>query len=79
MKGGQAPGKVIGTFDAADINYAAEYLAKLVKENNLSPKILVVHRFTKGMVTNYKQIKTRPEVQGRHGYGWEWGHRGSEI
>jgi hypothetical protein len=63
MKGGQAPGKVIGTLDAADINYATEYLAKLVKDNNLSPKILVVHRFTKGMVTNYLQIKTRPEVQ----------------
>jgi hypothetical protein len=63
MKGGQAPGKVVGTFDAADINYTTEYLAKLVKENNLPPKVLVIHRFTKGMVTNYKQIKTRPEVQ----------------
>ena len=63
MKGGQAPGKVVGTFDAADINYATEYLAKLVKENNLPPKILVVHRFTQAMVTNYKQIKLRPEVQ----------------
>jgi hypothetical protein len=63
MKGGQAPGKVIGTFDAADINYVTEYLAKLVRENNLPPKVLVIHRFTKGMVTNYKQIKIRPEVQ----------------
>jgi len=63
MKGGQAPGKVIGSFDAADINYTTEYLAKLVKDNNLPPKVLVVHRFTRGMVTNYKQIKTRPEVQ----------------
>ena len=63
MKGGQAPGKVIGTFDAADINYASEYLTKLVKENKLTPKVLIVHRFTRGMVTNYKQIKTRPEVQ----------------
>jgi hypothetical protein len=63
MKGGQAPGKVIGTVDAKDINYVSEYLAKLVKENNLPPKVLVVHRFTRNMVTNYKQIKTRPEVQ----------------
>ena len=63
MKGGQAPGKVIGTLDAADINFASDYLAKLVKDNNLTPKILIVHRFTKNMVTNYKQIKTRPEVQ----------------
>jgi hypothetical protein len=63
MKSGHAPGKVVGTFDAADINYATEYLAKLVKENNIPPKILVIHRFTQAMVTNYKNIKLRPEVQ----------------
>ncbi len=63
MKTGKKPGTVIGTFDAADINYAATYLAKLVKENNLPPKILVVHRFTRPMVTNYKNIKPLPEVQ----------------
>lgn len=63
MKGGQKPGSVIGTFDAADVNYVSSYLAKLVKENNLPPKILVVHRFTRAMVTNYKQIKLQPEVQ----------------
>jgi hypothetical protein len=63
MKTGKKPGSVIGTFDAADVNYASGYLAKLVTENNLPPKILVVHRFTENMVTNYKQIKTLPEVQ----------------
>lgn len=63
MKGGQAPGKVVGSFDAEDINYATGYLAKLVTENNLTPKVFIVHRFTQGGVTNYKQIKTRPEVQ----------------
>lgn len=63
MKNGQPPGSNIGTFDAADINYAAEYLAVLVNENNLPPKILVVHRFTNAMLTNYKLIKTRKEVQ----------------
>ena len=63
MKFGNAPGTVIGTFDAADINYAAEYLAGLVRENHLPPKILVVHRFTKDMVTNYKKIAPLPEVQ----------------
>ena len=63
MKGGQKPGSVIGVFDAADINYAAGYLQKIVKEKNLPPKILVVHRFTQGMVKNYKNIKITPEVQ----------------
>lgn len=63
MKSGLRPGTAIGTFDAADINYASEYLAALVNVNNLPPKILVVHRFTNGMVTNYKKILTRSEVQ----------------
>ena len=63
MKTGKKPGSVIGSFDAADINFTTNYLAKLVRENNIPPKILVVHRFTNPMVTNYKQIKTRPEVQ----------------
>jgi hypothetical protein len=63
MKNGKVPSTSIGTFDASDINFASEYLVKLVKENDLSPKILVVHRFTQGMVTNYKKIITRPEVQ----------------
>ena len=63
MKTGKKLGSVIGTFDAADINYTSQYLAELVKKYNLPPKILIVHRFTQGMVTNTKLIKTRPEVQ----------------
>lgn len=63
MKDGSHPGKKIGTYDAADVNYVSDYLAKLVKKNNLPPKILIVHRFTKKMLTNYQNIKLRPEVQ----------------
>ena len=37
--------------------------AKIVKDNNLTPKVLVVHRFTESMVTNYKNITPLPEVQ----------------
>ena len=63
MKGGEVPCTKIGTLDASDINFASEYLATLVRQNHLPPKVLVVHRFTKGMVTNYKKIKTYPEIQ----------------
>ena len=63
MHNGNPPGTVIGTMDAADINYAARYLANLVQENNLPPKILIVHRFTSAMVTNSKNITPLPEVQ----------------
>ena len=63
MKTGNKPGTVIGTMDASDVNYVTDYLTRLVKANNLPPKILVVHRFTQAMVTNYKKIETHPEVQ----------------
>ena len=63
MKSGKRPGTLIGTFDATDVNYASEYLSALVKENDLPPKILVVHRFRTDMLTNYKKIKTCSEVQ----------------
>ena len=63
MKTGIRPGKIVGTLDATDINFSADYLAKIVRENNIPPKILVVHRYTQKMVTNYKQIKPLPEVQ----------------
>jgi len=63
MHGGAKPGTVIGSLDATDINWAANYLAKIVQDNNLPPKILVIHRFTEEMVTHYKQITPLPEVQ----------------
>lgn len=63
MKGTIRPGKAVGTYDAADVNFAGEYLAKLVRDNNLPPKILVVHRYTQKMLTNYQNIKPLPEVQ----------------
>lgn len=63
MKGKQVPCTAIGTFDAEDINVASEYLAQLVRKYKLPPKVLVVHRFTKQMVTNYSKIKQHPEVQ----------------
>ena len=71
MKSGIRPGKVVGTYDAVDVNFAANYLAKIVKENNLPPKVLVVHRYTQKMLTNYQLIKPLPEVQiVMHMDGW---------
>ncbi len=71
MKSGIRPGKIVGTLDATDINFTTEYLAKIVKDNNLTPKILVVHRYTQKMITNYKLIKILPETQiVMHMDGW---------
>lgn len=71
MKSGHNPGEAVGVYDAADINFCTNYMAKIVRENNLPPKMLVVHRFTQNGVTNYKNIKTIPEVQiVMHMDGW---------
>ena len=63
MRNGRVPGEYVGSVDAADINWTTEYLAGLVREHGLPPKVLVVHRFTRPMVTNASAIELRPEVQ----------------
>jgi hypothetical protein len=80
IKSGKKPGTKIGTYDAADINYASGYLKDLVKKYNLPPKVFTVHRFTRGGVTNSKEIKLRPEVQivmHMDGWGAPWLKRDS--
>jgi hypothetical protein len=77
---GNIPGSKIGTYDAADINYASGFLLSLVKKYNLPPKVFIVHRFTKNMVTNAKQIALHPEVQvimNMDGWGAPWLKRDS--
>ncbi len=63
LKNGEVPGTKIGSFNSDDVNAAVDYLAMLVKKYNLPPKILIVHRFTQGMITGYEKIKKVPEVQ----------------
>jgi hypothetical protein len=75
MKGGGIPGQRVGTYDAADINYATRFLAGLVDKYRLPPKILVVHRYTPGGVTNYRKIALDPRVQivvEMDGFGAPW-------
>jgi len=77
---GKKPGTKIGTYDAADINFAAGYLQSLVKKYNLPPKVFTVHRFTRNGVTNSKNIALRPEVQivmHMDGWGAPWLKRDS--
>jgi len=69
------PGERIGTMDASDVNYAISLLSDVVKQNNLPPKILVVHRFTRKMLTNANQIRLDPRVQvviNMDGWGQPW-------
>jgi len=80
IKSGKIPGTKIGTYDAADVNYASGFLKELVKKYNLPPKVLIVHRFTRNGVTNARNITLRPEVQvvvNMDGWGAPWLKRDS--
>lgn len=71
MRGGTQPGRRIGTMYAADINWVMDQLARIVRENNLPPKVLVIHRFTRNMVPDVQNVRLRPEVQFvMHMDGW---------
>jgi tetrahydromethanopterin S-methyltransferase subunit G len=71
MRGGVVPGRRIGTMYAADINWVMDHLTKIVQENNLPPKVLIIHRFTRGMVPDVENVRLRPEVQlVMHMDGW---------
>lgn len=63
MKGDKKPGRVIGSFDAKDVNYASDFLEQLVTKDSLPPKILVVHRFTRPMLRHSDRITLDPRVQ----------------
>jgi hypothetical protein len=71
MKDGSNPGRRVGTYDAADINWVQQQLADLVAAKRLLPKILIVHRYTRPMVTNARNIRHFPTVQVvMHMDGW---------
>jgi hypothetical protein len=74
------PGTRIGTLDARDVNEAIDVLAGLVTKDSLPPKILVVHRFTRDMLTHYDRIRIDPRVQvviNMDGWGPPWMKRES--
>jgi transcriptional regulator with XRE-family HTH domain len=56
------PGQVLGSVDAKSVNQVINYLADLVKRNNLPQKLLVIHRFTDDMIRNKDKIKTPSQV-----------------
>ena len=75
MKDGSKPGTKIGTMTSGDVNYAIKLLADLVTQYHLPPKILIVHRFTRRMLSDSKGIKLDPRVQvviNMDGWGQPW-------
>ncbi len=53
------PGKTEGKVSAKELNKVSDYLAGIVKENNLPQKVMVVHQFRKGSVHGRNKIEQR--------------------
>ena len=52
----------IGSVDASEVNQVVDWLAQLVRNNNLPQKLLMVHQFSHQMITNRSEIRTSPEL-----------------
>lgn len=57
------PGKDAGSITADEINRASLRLNTIVENENLPPKVLLVHQFTQPMIKNREEIKQRDDVQ----------------
>ena len=62
MDPGQLPGQQIGDTDARTVNEVSRYLSGIVRRRNLPQKLLVVHRFTEGMIKDERRLRTDPGV-----------------
>ena len=60
---GQVPGVDLGHVDGSEIEPAVQYLDNMVKQNNLPAKVLLVHQFQSGIVTNKQLINPTKSVQ----------------
>lgn len=59
----EQPLQQVGHVDAAEINEVADWLAELVRENNLPQKALMVHQFQYQMIRNRDAVNTsHPEL-----------------
>jgi len=58
-----APGVVIGSLEAADVNAVQHYLDDVVRRYDLPPKILVVHQFLIEMIKHPEDIELLSAVE----------------
>ncbi len=63
MAQGEVPGRDLGSMDASDINQVQAMLDGAAVKAGLPYKILIVHEFQAGMITNLNQLRTYPHVE----------------
>lgn len=63
MQAGEVPGQVVGHLDASQINAVQQELETFTEANGLGDKVLIIHQFDEGMITNKEDIQRFPHVQ----------------
>jgi hypothetical protein len=59
MSAGGVPGERIGTVSAAEVNAVSAWLEDLTVRHRLPQKLLLIHQFTPGMITNKRAVLPR--------------------
>ena len=62
MGPGGVPGERIGSVDASMVNKVTAFLAKLIRENDLPQKLVVIHQFTDDMVKNKQNLRVHRNI-----------------
>lgn len=60
---GQVPGVDLGTVEGSDIQRAVLYMDRLVEEEDIPDKLVLVHQFETGIVTGKQNIEPTDDVQ----------------
>lgn len=60
---GQVPGVDLGSVDGSEIQEAVEYLDRMVEEEGIPDKLLMVHQFDLGIVTSKQEIRPTENVE----------------
>jgi len=63
MPEGKLPGESIGSLNAVDVNAAQALLQNFLEERELPDKVLIVHQFTRDMLTDPELIEDYPRVR----------------
>ncbi len=58
----EVPGQTIGSVDAEEVNATSSWLADLARREDLPQKLMVIHRFTDGMIENLAALEERREI-----------------
>ncbi len=64
MRPGVQPGTEIGWVSAGEVTATLNRVARIVRANDLPPKMVLVHRFTDGMIKDLEMVDVPKEVVG---------------